>query len=54
MKQITIAIISRGIIGSFSMKNATIDVKKGYVYQNTIIRDKGARGAARFKSKKLV
>ena len=41
-------------MGSFSMKNAIIDIKKGYIYQNTIIRDKGAMVAAKVKRKKLV
>ena len=40
---------SRGMIGSLSRQYATIEIQKGLVYQNTMIKARGAKGAATFK-----
>ena len=54
LKQMMIAMISRGTIGSFKTKRATIEVQKGLVVKQTIMSDIGAKGAAIFISKKVV
>ena len=41
------------LIGSRSKQSATNDIQKGFVCQITMMRARGAIGAAIFKSKKL-
>ena len=53
-KQITMAMISSGIIGSRKKMQAKIVIQNGLVYQQTRIREIGARGAAILSSKKLI
>ena len=54
LKQNSILMISTGIIASLSQKNATIEIQNGLVCQKTMTSARGARGAAMFKSKKLI
>ena len=44
---------SRGIIGSLSSQNATIEMKDGLVCQNIKTKIRGANGAARLKNMKF-
>ena len=53
-KQITMAMISSGIIGSRKKMQAKIVIQNGLVYQQTRMREIGARGAAILSSKKLI
>ena len=41
-------------MGSLSKQQATIEIQKGLVYQNTMIKAKGASGAAKLINTKLV
>ena len=53
LKQMTMEMISRGKIGSFSIRHAIIEIQNGLVSLNTITSEIGAKGAAIFNSKKL-
>ena len=48
-KHISMPNSSRGIIVSLSRKYAMMEIQKGLVYQITMIKAKGAKGAAAFK-----
>ena len=52
-KHIIMATISKGIIGSLSIQNATREIQKGLVYHITMIKEIGARGAAIFNRTKF-
>ena len=54
LKQMMIAMISRGTIGSFKTKRATIEVQKGLVVKQTIMSDIGTIGAAILSNTKTV
>ena len=53
-KQIIMAKISSNTIGSCRNRHATIEIQKGLVCQVTRMSEIGAKGAARFKSRKLI
>ena len=52
-KQITIPRSSSFIIGSLSQIRAIIEIQKGFVCQQTIVRDNGASDTPKFIKKKL-